>query len=116
MGRKVSNLYSKRKDPAEMTLEIISNGIYDIEILFNTRFYDELAKYSWCFEQSKALVYMMDLSGELPVKMGYSTARVYLRDLLMYLDGKWNNGPTHVWNKPMEDYRIDSTNLKPLTK
>jgi hypothetical protein len=96
-----------------MTLEVISGGIYAVEITFNTRFYDEMQKHSWCFEQSKGLVYTMDLSGELPAKMGYKTARIYLRDLLLYLDGKLH---THTWKRSLEDYRLDGANLSSTTK
>ncbi len=111
MGRKVSNLYSKTSNPNEMTLEIISGGIYSVEIMFNTRFYNTMCKYSWCFEQSKGLVYAMDLSMKLPEEMGYKTARVYLRDLILYLESKLH---THIWERRLEDYRIDNSNLRPI--
>lgn len=116
MGKKVSNIYGKTSNPAVMTLEVISSGIYDIEISFETKFYELMNKYSWCFEQSKGLVYMMDLTLDLPAKMGYSTARVYLRDFIMYHAGVWGDGvPSHIWERKLENYVLDGARLLPIS-
>lgn len=116
MGRRVSNIYGKTANPEIMTLEVISNGIYDIEILFETKFHELLAKYSWCFEQSKGLVYMMDLTLDLPTKMGYNTARVYLRDFIMFHAGIWGDGvPSHIWERKLENYALAGARLLPIS-
>lgn len=114
MGRRVSNGYGITADPNCMSLEIVSNGIYAIEILFNTEDYEDMCKYSWCFEQGKGLVYMTDLTGILPARMGYKTLRVYLRDFLLHKHGMFANGkPTHIWARKLEDYRLNSANIRP---
>jgi hypothetical protein len=115
MGRRVSNIYGKTANPEVMTLEVISNGIYDIEITFETKFHELLTGHSWCFEQSKGLVYMMDLTLALPTKMGYNTARVYLRDFIMYHAGIWGAGvPSHIWERKLENYVLTGARLLPI--
>ncbi len=119
MGRTVKNLYGRRPNPAEMTLEIISRGIYDVEIVFDTEHYNYLAQWSWCLDRGKGLVYMMDLSLKLPEYMGFKTARVYLRDYILFLSGYWKDGKaSHTWDRSdsMEDYRLDKSKLSSPTK
>lgn len=116
MGRRVSNIYGKTDNPRIMTLEVVSSGIYDIEISFETEFYELMNKHSWCFEQSKGLVYTMDLSLELPTKMGYTTARVYLRDFIMYHAKVWGDGvPSHIWERKLENYILTGARLLPIS-
>lgn len=116
MSKRVANIYGKTSNPKVMTLEVISSGIYDIEVIFDTEFHDLLSKHSWCFEQSKGLVYTMDLSLELPAKMGYSTARVYLRDFIMYHAGKWGDmRPSHIWERALDNYCMTNGRLLPIT-
>lgn len=113
MGRRVTNGYGVTANAEWMTLEIVSSGIYSIEIIFNTQDYEAMTPYSWCFEQGKGLVYMMDLTGALPRTMGYKTPRVYLRDFLLYQHNMFENGkPTHVWTRKLEDYRLTPTNVR----
>jgi hypothetical protein len=115
MGRKVSNIYGTTANPDVMTLEITSNGIYSIEIVFDMWMYDSMKERSWCFEQTKGLVYTMDLSMELPTQMGYSTARVYLRDFIMYNSGMWGrHKPSHTWPRSLENYVLRKEDLIPI--
>lgn len=112
MGRKVNNAYCKLPDGSSMTLEVTSNGIYSVEIVFDAEYFEVMQRYSWCFEQSKGQVYCMDLSMDLPTKMNYNTPRIYLKDLLMYLAGKLH---THTWHrKSLEDYRMKATDIRPI--
>jgi hypothetical protein len=99
-----------------MTLEIISDGLYQLEILFNTDRYDDIKKYRWCFEASKGLVYCMDLTMELPKRMGYKTPRVYLRDYLVFLEGLWkDNKPTVIWKRnDLTNYVFHIDNTRPV--
>jgi len=110
MGRVVNNIYGSTDNHASMTLEIISAGLYQIEILFDAEKYEYLRKFNWCFEATKGLVYCMDLSMETPTKMGHKTPRIYLRNYLQYLDGNWANGkPKSNWpNKDLTDYRLST--------
>jgi hypothetical protein len=114
MGRTVNNLYGK--NPYGYTLEIISNGLYQLEIVFNESDYDAIRKYRWCFDSGKGLVYTHDLTMDLPKQMGYITPRVYLRDYLVFLKGYWNNNrPTHSWFRDsVTDYCLDVNKLKPV--
>jgi len=114
MGKKVTNLYGKTDNPDVMTLEIISDGIYNIEIVFSTWMYDEMRSRSWCFEQTKGLVYTTDLTLELPTIMGYKTARVYLRDFIMYSAGMWgDHRPIYTWPRKLDNYVFNKEDLVP---
>lgn len=115
MGKRVANIYGKTTKPEVMTLEVISSGIYDIEVTFDTAMHEHMTKYSWCFERSKGLLYTMDLTLDLPTKMGYSTARVYLRDFIMYHTKIWGaNRPSCVWEKSLDTYCITKGRFIPL--
>lgn len=116
MGRTVSNLYGNHVDSRWNTLEVISAGIYQIEIVFNAEHLKPMQKYRWCFEQSKALVYTMDLTMELPKALGYKTPRVYLRDYIVYLQGLWvNNKSSVIWTRESaHEYRFDVKNTRPI--
>lgn len=106
MGKRITNLYSKL-DEERTTLEVQSTGVYDIEIVFHTRWITYLRPYSWCYEKTKGLVYCMDLTMELPLRLKYATPRIYLKDLILYLEGynhrliKWNR------NKDLSNYCLD---------
>lgn len=91
-----------------MTLEIVSGGLYALEIEFNARFHQDLVKLNWCYEAGKGLVFATDLTGEIPRKLGFKTGRVYLRDYIMYLAGYWENGKaTAIWHrKSIPDYKL----------
>ena len=115
MGKKVTNIYGKTDNVDVMTLEIISSGIYNIEITFNAWMYDAMKHRSWCFEQTKGLIYTMDLSMALPTMMGYKTARVYLRDFIMFHYGMWGNGkPSHTWPRALDNYVLHKEDLIPI--
>ncbi len=116
MGRKVSNLYGTLPNKELMTLQIDSPGIYSLEITFKTDDYNQLKKYNWCYDTGKGLVYMSDLTMELPKQMGYVTPRVYLRDLLVFNTGHWKDGkPTVIWNRrSIDDYDFDIRRCRQL--
>lgn len=116
MGRTVSNLYGTTANIDVMTLEIVSHGIYALEITFKTDHYNLLKPYNWCFDSGKGLVYFSDLSMNLASKMGYKTPRIYLRDYLMYMSNLWENAkPSMVWyRRSIEDYEFDLSRCKPI--
>jgi len=111
MGHRVANLYGVTADKDTMTLEIVSAGIYTIEIIFDTIYYDYLKKYNWCYEQTKGQVYCMDLTYDLPKTLGYKTPRVYLRNYLTHLS---KNNKINWKHRSLENYKID--NRAALTK
>jgi len=116
MGRVVSNMYGVCENNDHMRLEIISAGLYQLEIYFNTKFYEHLKNYRWCYESTKGLVYCTDLTMALSNKMGYKTPRVYLRDYIMFIEGHWENAkPNVIWHRPsLTEYRLDFTNRHPI--
>ncbi len=108
MGKTVNNMYGSVADSPTVTLEIVSKGRYQIEIVFYKHDSEAIQKYNWCFDAGKGLVYTHDLKMELASAMGYITPRVYLRDYLVFLRGFWKgNKPTFVWRRTsMTDYRL----------
>ncbi len=88
-----------------MTLEIVSNGLYCLELEFDTCYYDDLKKFNWCYEASKGQAYAMDLTMDVPTKMGYKTPRIYLRDYILHLAG-YPKGT--IWHrKNLANYKLD---------
>lgn len=93
-----------------MSLEIISGGLYSLELTFDTKYYDELKKFNWCYEAGKGQAYAMDLTMEMPTKMGYHTPRIYLRDYLLHLAGYAKGA---IWHrKHLSDYKLDERDIR----
>lgn len=112
MGRRVSNLYGKTANPDVMTLEIVSGGLYALEVEFNAKYYESLTKLNWCYEEGKGLVYATDLTGQIPSAMGYRTGRVYLWAYILHLAGYSKDAM--LWHRErITDYKLDVTKLRP---
>lgn len=94
----------------ETSLRLVSPGVYDVTILLNADDVLVIRGAKWCYEQTKGLVYTMDLSMVLPRAMGYSTPRVYLRDYILYLHGYDHRKV--IWRRrELLDYRLESAAL-----
>lgn len=92
------------------SLRLVSLGVYDVTILLNEDDLNVIRGGKWCYEQTKGLVYTMDLTMKLPKAMGYSTPRVYLRDYILFLHGYDHRKV--VWQRrALLDYRLDSNLL-----
>lgn len=103
MPRQVANQYNGSE------LHILG-AVYDVRVLIDAEDIEELSKYTWCYEQSKGLVYMTDLSMALPRKMKFKSARIYLRDYLLHIHGIDHH--EFIWRrKSALDYRLDHNDL-----
>lgn len=91
-------------------MRLVSPGVYDVTILLNSDDVERVKGLKWCYEQTKGMVYLMDLTMELSTKLGYNTPRVYLRDYILFLHG-YDHRRT-VWRRHhMNDYRLVPTEL-----
>lgn len=61
------------------------SGVYTVDVLVSTQDLPKLQPYSWCYEQAKGNVYMMDNTMELARTLGVTSPRVYLWKLVVYL-------------------------------
>lgn len=111
MGRRVSNLYGKTANPDVMTLEIVSGGLYALEVEFYAKFYDGISKLNWCYEEGKGLVYATDLTGQIPSAMGYRTGRVYLWAYMLHLAG-YKKDEVIWFREHLSDYKLDEKKLR----
>lgn len=120
MGRTVTNDYESGLNNEVTYLSIVSVGYYSIKITIDTIFdgmniKEMLQKHRWCYERTKGQVYCMDLTGELPRRMGYHTPRAYLKDYIPYLLGY--DRVSIDWRRPtIFDYCIRPCDLFPRAK
>jgi hypothetical protein len=120
MGRSVLNSYEVCEKSKCTLLKIVSPGYYaatakldeffdGVEIVNNVR------QYKWCYEKSKGQIYATDLTMKLPRQMHYKTARVYLRDYILFLLG--HNPHKVEWRRrEMSDYQVKPCDLHPREK
>lgn len=107
MPRRVSNEYKTNGDAA---LHLVSPGVYEVVALVNVADIAAMQAHSWCYEQTKGLIYTMDLTQRLPRAMGYNTPRVYLRDFILYING--HDHRKVIWHRrSLHDYRLDASTL-----
>jgi hypothetical protein len=120
MGRSVLNSYEAAPNVAFTYLTIASAGYYTAKAKLDNRFdavdiVENVKQYKWCYEASKGQIYTMDLSMKLPTQMHYKTARVYLRDYILFLLG--HNPHKVEWRRStLEDYTIKPCDLFPRVK
>jgi hypothetical protein len=61
-------------------------GVYAVDALVSTHDKPKLDAFSWCYEQAKGNVYMMDASLVIPSLLGIQSPRVYLWKYVIYLN------------------------------
>lgn len=79
-------------------------GVYAVDALVSTTDVAKLERFSWCYEQAKGNVYMMDATMEVPTLLGITSPRVYLWKYVVFI----NTGViAKAWSRANKlDYRL----------
>lgn len=105
--RKLINKY--RSEGKYSVLRIESTRYEPVEVVFDTQFISTIQLFSWCFEQSKGLIFCFDFKNGWPEKLGCRTNKFYLAKLITYLHTGDNTAQWH--RKNIFDYRIENNGI-----